>query len=707
MSNEILEDEDQFAVEGDGVDDKEAFEAEMLARVKREYKDGKDFLRPFHQRCVEMTTMYHNARAYDKYAADNKFPVSFFQEQIDLAVAETQDRLWFKNQPCKLVPRPTANAQDVEQKQEVMDYQDRQDKVQRKFRSMLRDAYLNRMAIAQVDYDEKFTYEYQTQQQPIVMEDVGGQPIIMQAPDGSMAMQSVSEKVRTLSYAGSRVKRVDPINLFFTQDKRDADDDEALMVRSMLSRKDLRTKAYYIKKNVDLLPDVVPGEIDSEEADLARTKREMFGTAPDKSRSRKPYEYVEWQGKVSKHKLYKYEGREQELEGIDPNEECWCICGMVIGATVVRLHESPFDFDRPNIIIGVILDEEEETFGGSIADKIIAAQKGMEKMAGVLLANLKGAVNAGHVLNVNNIENDGKIDVNEEGFVIRITGGDVRAVHKRIEQPKVAADIYTFLDILKFWGQSGSGINDLKSGRGDKASETLGESQIVTQFGALRTTEYLQSIESTFVVPLWEMRNQINMQFIPTEYLYLIIGPEGVERWQTISRVQIMAGVTFRCEGASRETNRSVLTQQILQLSKIVPLMSQTGVPVRMDKLVQRLCTSGFSWSQEEVEDFLPLLRMEREQGQEAMDQMMVENALLQQAAMRAQLMTMLGQMQLGMAGGGAAPPPGGQPGGAPSQPQPSQPQPSKARPSDQVPNPSNDQASTVANQARNQTPTF
>ena len=64
------------------------------------------FLKGYHRRCKKYHEMYHNAERYQEYEQKRLFPVSFFQEQIDLATSELMDKLYYKNQPCTLVPRP-------------------------------------------------------------------------------------------------------------------------------------------------------------------------------------------------------------------------------------------------------------------------------------------------------------------------------------------------------------------------------------------------------------------------------------------------------------------------------------------------------------------------------------------------------------------------------------------------------------------------
>ncbi|MHC4622001.1 MAG: hypothetical protein ACYTEQ_30035, partial [Planctomycetota bacterium] len=155
------------------------------------------------------------------------------------------------------------------------------------------------------------------------------------------------------------------------------------------------------------------------------------------------------------------------------------------------------------------------------------------------------------------------------------------------------------------------------------------ESQIAAAQAQVGMTSYLRSFEQSLIIPLYEMRNQINMQMLDAPYVYGIIG-QGAIDWRQAEPAQIRANVDFICEGSERETNRIVITQQILQLAKVAPLAERMGIPVRYDKLFEGLCEQGFSWSKDKIQDIFPSLKLEKE-GVD-IDRMLLQTMLLRLA---------------------------------------------------------------------------
>ncbi len=398
------------------------------------------------------------------------------------------------------------------------------------------------------------------------------------------------------------------------------EDDFPVMVRSFRTRDYFREFDYF--KNVENIKTAIDGESDEatdstyDSENQINLKRMIHGLTVDQDTvTKKRIEYVEWHGKINKRELYNYEGK--PIEGPDGQplttkyEKVWAIVGMASNGVLVRCEETPFDIGKPNIVVGSIQVEEDEIIGTSICDKIYATQQGLDVLIGILLENFKQSVNAGHVINTAELSNGGQVTVNKQGFVIETTG-DVNKVHKRIEQPRVAPDIYTFIDMFKQFGKGSSGIKDIITGRGDANTETLGEANIIANQAQLRMKDYLRCFEDTFIQPMYEMRNQINMQFLDEDYLYMVVG-EAVQKWRTATPYQIRANVDFICESSAREANKTVLTQQLLQFAELAPLIQSMGFPVRLDKIFGKLAEQGFSWDRKTVEEIIPSLKFERD----------------------------------------------------------------------------------------------
>lgn len=651
------------------------FEDKMLDRVKEGIEAGESHLRGFHRECVSMHSAYHNAREYEGLRKKNKFPVPVLQKCIDCFVADTQDKLWYAGEPCSFVPREDNDKPDAEAKQGMMTYQDDEEGLYNKTAIWLRDCGLYRMCAAQVDYDEQThpvwreepVFEYAFAPDGSLMVDEKAQPMYATDEEGK-PIQSGKHWVRReeVFYRGAKVKRVDPQNVLFAAEKCKMDDEYPIMVRSQLPKSYFVGKDYFY--NTEKIEDA-----GGENADkgVAADKRRTRGFGDGGPAGPKKYEYVEWQGQVNKGQLYNWlsQSRPDTYEELvpfklyaekwdDPDgdtikqiieirtkyDKCWCICGVVARQTVVRLDVNPFD--GPNVVVGFMSSDEEGLAGMGLGEKIKAIHDGMQDTMGMLLENLKQTVNAMWVINKAMLVNQKGIVVNKPGAIYE-TNGPVNDAVKRIEQQRVSPDLHILMTYLDQWGKDATGLQSPITGEGDRAAETLGEfSQVMAQ-ATLRMRDYLKSFEDSFIKPLYRLRLDVNSLYIDTEYAYRILGDKGQE-WRKIQPHSVRTDVDLICQSSTRETQKAVVIQQILQLAKIAPLAISAGQPVRMDKLGARLCEVGFNWSEDMINDIWPLLAMEKEQGSEAVNKMLAENAMLAMAAMRQQLLT---GMAMGMSG--------------------------------------------------------
>jgi hypothetical protein len=633
-----------------------SFEEEMKRRVRDDFNNAKQFLTRYHKSCQEVYETYHNSGDYENLRKKNRFPVPFLQHQVDVATSYMMDKLWYKGRPCTVVGREETDKKDASAKQDMLAWQDYKDKMYSKLKRFVKSAFMYRIAVAQVDYTR------------IVKKQVVGKVIPipgMESIEGAPQMSTVGVDEQEV-YRGATVKWIDPVDFFITEDKSTMDDEHPVMIRSrhpfsyFRDKKNARGEPFFV--NVDKLKAsrADPRSSGGEDIDAATlAKRRAHDLEAEQNAHRNDVTYVEWQGEVNKIKLYEYLGYKTEIEHVhplsgatnyepicEPDEVVGAICGLANDTTIVRLEDSPFDAEGPNIIVGVIEEDESELLGTSLADKIRAIQKAKNVLMGMHLENFKQSVNAQHVVKTNALKSGASLLVNDAGGVIETTE-NVNDVHKRIEQPRVSPDIHILDEKFTQMGQDADGVQDVIYGKSEPGAETLGEVELTAGQSAIRMNTYLNSFEESFVAPLYSLRNQINMQYLDMPYVYGIIGESAIE-WRKMEPGQIRANVDFICESSSRETNRLVISQQILQLLKFVPDMIAAGFPTRLDKLVQDLVEKGFSWRRERAEEIWPSLKLEA-QGID-IDQMLVENMLLQLNMQK--FMTLMGGMMPGGNGG-------------------------------------------------------
>ena len=636
------------------VEQQPPFVLKMVETVVSDFEASKRYLQRFHDKCAEMDGLYHNAQKYESLKKDSLFPMPLMQEAVDQLTADIRDKLFYSNRPATVVPLSDADQGDADAKQAMIAYQDYKDGIFEKMGLFIKDASLKRCCVSQVDYCEETIPRWVEVDVTAPAVDEFGQPMVdpasgmpmvdelgqpAQVPTGEKKWQKIDQII----FKGAKVKRVDPRNLFFSQDKQAVEDEWPIMVRSKESLHHFMSKPYYINQ-AELIQAQKEGVTNKGvSADIENRLLD-----PDKNEydSKKEFEYIEWQGMVNQIELFTHLGYpEDQIATIKPYARCHAIIGVVNQKTMVRCEYDPVQIGRPNIIIGVMNAEGESLFGNGLATKIEAIVKGSEVLLGILLENFKQSVNAMWVINKNAII-DGKTYINKAGTMFE-TLGNPKDVIQRVEQPAVAKDIYLLLDMFKQMSQDASGQQEITKGQGDPAAATFGEANIVAQTASLRMRDYLKTFEVTFIQPLYQMRNQIDANFIDTEYAYSVIGESGLE-WVQIDPAQIRAGVDFICEASTRETNRAVLVQQILQLIQLAPVAMQMGQPIRIDKMIQQLCETGFSWSRQKTEEILPLLKVER-QGLVDIDAMLVQNAMLGMAMQTVQgVMGVTGQVPQG-----------------------------------------------------------
>ncbi len=615
-------------------------EKRMLERVNADFSDATQFLTTFHQNCVDAYQMYHNASRYYDLKKESLVPVPFFQEQIDTFVVSMQEKLFFKNRPCTVVGREDTDKEDAAAKQDMLDYQDQQDKIYSKVELLLRDAAMYRVCVAQTDYIDIKQRQLVGVEEEATRVNIFGETVPITDEQGRPMSISKVVTQDVPIYMGPGTKRIDPIDFFITRDKVTMDDDFPVMIRSRHSLKHFKVKPgmeYWINfeqlKSADGIE--AGGAMASEAQDHIETKRMIRGLKGDTGDTKKDLEYVEWQGKVNKKQLWQYMGKATEIEQegetiqvVTNDEDTWAICGVVDRKTVVRLEETPFEFQSSNVVVGVIQSDENEVLGTSLADKIFAIAQTMQVVMGMLMENFKQSVNAGHVLKTNAMKAGQKgTKVNEPGFVFETTES-VNDVYKRIEPARVAPDLYIMMtELLPQMGQDASGLQDLISGKGEPGAETLGATELIAGQASLKLIAYLKSFETTLIQPVYVMRNQINMQMLNQEYVIRVIGEAGFE-WRTIQPGEIRANVDFICESASRETNRLVITQQFIQTMGVVGAVVSQGFVVRTDKMLADLLSNGFNMDPKKVKDYIPTLKLE-EQGMD-LDQLLIQNMLVQ-----------------------------------------------------------------------------
>lgn len=656
-----------------------SYEDHILQTVKKDYAEATKFMDGFHRECQDYSRSYNNFYDYESLKDKERFPVPFLREQIDSFVADAMDKLYYKNKPCSIVPREESDKEDADAKQSYVDWLDQEDHIYLKTRQWMKDAAEYGVAIAQVDYCKEACTEVIEVDEPIEISDGFGGMQALRDENGYPVTQKVRQLQTTVTYNGAKTRRIDPENLFITQDKSEMGDDFPVMIRSWQplsyfeglkyeetvgENGEPGTKGYFF--NIDKLKSRSKGSATSGEKQTDEKVRHAKFT-PNPSTAKKNFEYVEWQAMVYKKMLYAALGRpEEEVNAIPEGEKCRAIVGFVDKEVLVRLGQATFSGDSCNIVCGGIDLAENSPIGIGFGQKLRAIHKQMQVYMGMHESNLKQSVNSGWAFNQNKLSaGQGKLNVNAPGWVVQFDDDPAKCV-QRLSPPIISQDITRAMALLTEMGKGVIGRRNISQGAGDPMAETLGESQIVAMQGAQQTKDYLRTFEETFIQPLYELRNAINVEHVDQDFVIRVIGEQGIV-WRTVLSGQVRANVDFRCESSSRETNRLVITQQLMQMIQVAPLAIQAGFVVRLDMLLKELLEQGFSWSSDKTKEILPTVELNHQE-------------YLQLQAMQTMRTAQMGAQQ-------------GEPGSkSPS-------------PNQELPSPNSEREAVISNQARNQTP--
>lgn len=562
------------------------FETELLDRVKRDFDRAERFRGIRQRQVMDHDRQYNNARYFSEWRLRKDFPLPIARQLVDQLRAQLCDKLFFTGRPVEIKGREDTDKKDADAKQAFNDWQDDEDAILEKLSQAIVDCAVRRFAVATVDYLKTERMEWHEK-------------------DG------VSVKVPVTDYVGAVVNMLDPQDVYFGPDKRQIDDPFPIMVKVEKTIEYFSSRPFF--HNQHLIIEKV-GPAPSRQSD--QFKNDMVDNPESKSASIQGHTYIEWHGMVNKRDLYNYENQWaatgediKPLEDVKPNELTWAIVGVVDQATVVRANEAPLGIDRPSIVIGC-LDMDGGVFRPvSIMDKVFPICRAADTACGQMIENIASNVDSAWIINKEALVNKSPL-VNKRGFILEANRAPSE-VALRLDQIPQTDALTRLIAMYYSMAREAASLPQITLGEGDVNTETLGESAIAEGHGKLGLNYYLSNFVNTFVVPLYEMRNQINMEMIDFPFAFQIIGEQAKE-WR-IDTKQVRANVNFVCESATREANRAVLIQQMMGLLKLAPDSIGAGFPVRVDRIIEMISEVGMSLTREQVENLLPTIKAERD----------------------------------------------------------------------------------------------
>ena len=625
--------------------DEGSFEERMLQRVTDDYANASQHRSGARMRTLEFRKQYRNARHYSEWRARKELPLPVAQELIDQFVAQLRQKM--SDRPATVVGTPGTEQSEIDVIQELTDYQDYVDDIKEKMAVALRDIAVDGFTAAQVDFTEKHTDKWSIVEEEV---DAPEDQTYLHRWRGVMPtkIKRTWKQVPVTTYMGPRVKVLDTLSVYWTQDKKELNDPHPIMVATDQPRDYFNSEPYF--KNQDQIDEDETGaevSVNMEDGEMPSANDPV--AEPDGPTANN-HHYIEWQGRVNRSELYKYSKDGQSPEGdepkIDPNETVWAICGVVDKKTVVRLHQLRTGQDGPNLIIGCLQHDGSVFNAVGIMDMIYALCRSADRAGGMMETNIIQAIDAGWGIDVDRIRDKNPI-VNTRNFILN-TDGNPSEIIKRIDQPDMAEALFRLIAFYFEEAKKASRLTDITLGRGDPAAETLGESSMAESNSTTGLNDYLQTVEATFVRPLYQMRNAINVNLVDRAFVYAVVG-DGALHWRDpVDPSKIRASVDFICESSTREANKGIVTAQMLKVLDLSSTLIAAGVGLDATEATRLLFRDGFGLSKEQIEMLLPLLKMKQAGGIDTSQLVAVASLLkLQQAAM------MPGPVPIDSGGGG------------------------------------------------------
>ena len=603
--------ETPYSLEQEGIEPDAVpfWEDEVIRKVLKDYERAKKYVEPYHRECLERYEHYRASQSgqnmSDKGA--RKFPDPFTTEQVDTFRSLMMDKLFRQGKPCTIYGREKTDKRDAEAKQSMFDYLDEVDEIERKFRVSLNQGAIYGIMPCKVDYKEEITTEIQEVQMPVT--DNEG-VMLMNGMEPLMIPQPVP--VEVIQYKGASVEPIDIFSLYFPPEKVDCGDGVPIMVGVKKPKRFFDDNPYFFNQNrIKKKEGIESGT--SEETDMIAERRRITGLDVGQSFHGDDCTYIEWQGYYEPPEGIEVPGGEEMKSG-------HYVIGVVTGAAyedvLVRFDFDPLKIGKENIIIGVISEDFGSIIGESLLDKFHAIQHGLDTLLGIWIANLKQLVKRPKIVNSDAIKFAWQINNDIDGVIEVESGEDVGKVVKFIEPPNISQDVYAGREMFREMGQNATRIKEQSSGSADPGVDTLGEANIVQNNINYGMNEYLKCIEASFVKPLYKMRNEINKYFLDLEFVIRVIGEKGLY-WQTIKPEQVRADVDFICEASSREMQRGVVAQQIIQSMGPTMQLAQMYATLgyapelwpRPDILMKKLLEQ-WTWSEDAIEEIFPSTRL-------------------------------------------------------------------------------------------------
>jgi len=574
-------------------------------RVLGDFSKFRDALYRKHEKFAKYYEYYYNARQLNKPRGQANVPVPLAAEAVDTIHADVMDKLF--STEGLLIDTMGREVMDENQASAIRDmirYQCYEDNIRRKFMDSVKDCLICGSSVWKVAYTER--YENLPVTKPI-MNPFTGQPIDYEITE---------EEVEV--YKGPTYIPVDIFDFFPHPEMKHIDDDLPVIHRffatkehlEAMERQGLYENVKYVKFNEE--------STNETEDDQNKQRRRRLAGVDDSTSGKDVVECYEWQGPF-------------DIDGDGSKENCVLV--VTKDGVVLRAEEMPYYDRKKTYCMMRIFNIPNELWGIGVVEKQQPMIEGANILMNVILDMF--------TMNVNSpvLVKDGFIDDDElvarQGQIMHVDpdllspGEPISTVFERIIPGNIAPDAYNLLEMFKTDGKNVTTVTDTKAGHVPSSKQTATAVQTAFTQASVRFKALLSMIEDSGLIPMCDKMQKINQQFIDQPYAYRIIGHKS-QYWRQISPSEISTRVNFISLGSTRETDRAMNIQQLMQAINIFggnPML-QGALPLLAIKLAEEFKLPN-------IELIKQVLQYEQQRSQviQAM-QMQVAQAQAQQGMM-------------------------------------------------------------------------
>lgn len=515
----------------------------IIERVLNDFETFSDALRDKHKHFSDFLKHYHNVVQKKRKQGQANVPAPLAAETVDTVHADIVDKtIGSDGLLVDITPGEATDIQHAEASKDLIQHQLYVEEAETVWGQLVKTCLQLGTAPAKVSYVER--YKTFTERQPVI--DMFGNRVGF-------------ERVRSekLVYKGPAITPVDIFDFFPHPDMVELDDDVPIIHRFIATPEHIKERArqglYKNTRYVDFEKKI--SQLDDGDHAEKRERRELAGIKYHAA-TRLGVECYEWQGMYDLHE-----------NDIRVN----CVFVVTSDGVLLRADELPYDDQEKTYICPRINRTAGEFWGVGLIEKQHPMIHGLNALNNTLLDALYQAVHKKRLIDSKGIPNKAEL-VNRQGQIIRIqrrgAGEPLDNYYRELDVGRVAPDVWQAMGMYQDWASKASGVADFMKGYLPSKVQSATAIQTTSSQASAKFRLLLKEIENTGSIPICKRMQKINLQFFDQAEVVRVIGRRGLH-WRTINPEDIAGEVHFVALGSTREIDKGVNIQQLMQTIQV------------------------------------------------------------------------------------------------------------------------------------------